>query len=206
MPLTLFESDDRIVQTQVISDGFGNRIELPKWGCCSWAEKIAIEKEMGGEITATEQQANIAGAFLKLRLKEKLTEPFNEDELLCDRNGQALPEPMIENLYKFAMAEYNRDKPNSQMLTIIGEEGKETAIAYAMGHQATVITRSDLTLQNVFYVFSDGEILESLNEGRPNLYYIVEDFSTPSSSKKVGKSKKTTGTSSTSSSDITSPE
>lgn len=196
MSLTLFESDDRILQTALIKDGFGNQITLPKWGCCSWAEKIAIEQELNKDSTATEQQTNIVTAFIRLRLKDKIKAEISDTELLSDRHGFPLPEPMIENLYHFAMAEYNRDQPKNQRLTLIGEDAESTAIAYAEKHGCTVITRTDLALQNIFYVFTNSEILNSINGAATNPYIIVQDYSeSVQSVEELGKSKqKKTGT------------
>jgi hypothetical protein len=177
MPLTLFESDERSVQTTIIEDGYGNCIELPLWGCCSWAEKNAIEKEMESEITGSAQQTNIAAAFLRLRLREKINGSPSLEELLSDRNGHPLPEPMIENLYKFAMSEYNRNRPKEQVLTVIGEGALAIATQFAEENNHVVITRSDLETQNVFYVFRDGDMLSSLNNSPSNKFRIVEDFS-----------------------------
>lgn len=177
MPLTLFESDERSIQTTIIEDGYGNYIELPLWGCCSWAEKNAIEREMESETTGSAQQTNIAAAFLRLRLREKIEGNPSLEELLCDRNGQPLPEPMIENLYKFAMAEYNRNRPKEQVLTVIGENAFAIAQQIAKENGHVVITRSDLETQNVFYVFRDGSMLNSLNNGPSNKFRIVEDLS-----------------------------
>jgi hypothetical protein len=177
MPLTLFESDERSIKTTIIEDGYGNCIELPMWGCCSWAEKNAIEKEMESEITGSAQQTNIAAAFLRLRLRHKIEGQPSLEELLSDRHGHPLPEPMIENLYKFAMSEYNRNRPKEQVLTVIGEKARAIAKEVAKENGYVVITRSDLETQDVFYVFRDGSMLDSLNNGPTNKFQIVEDFS-----------------------------
>lgn len=205
MPLTLFESDKKCIEFQKISDGFGNSIELPKWGCCSWAEKIAIEQEMGKGETVTEQQKNIVVAFLRLRLKEHIDANTSDNDILSDQDGQLLPEPMIENLYRFAMAEYNRDKPNTQRLTVTGVDAKECALAYALAHSNAVLSRADLELQGIYYVFDNLEAVESLNIGRDMPYTVIEDFTHPVVEQNLGKSQKSSGTSSTSKSDTTSP-
>jgi hypothetical protein len=200
MPLTLFESDEQSIETTLIEDGYGNYIELPMWGCCSWAEKNAIEKEMESEITGSAQQTNIAAAFLRLRLHEKIKGEYSLEELLSDKKGRPLPEPMIENLYKFAMSEYNRNRPKEQVLTVIGENAKALATQVAKKGGHVVITRSDLEVQNVFYVFRDGSMLDSLNNGSTNKFQIVEDFSFDKTSEKIELGKQPQALTSTSSS------
>lgn len=178
MPLSLFESDDRQIPTQTIKDGFGNLITLPKWGCCSYAEVLAIDQEMDKVQSASEHKKNVVVAFLTLRLRDKLAAnpELGGESLLSDRHGQPIPEPMVENLYQFAMAEYNRDAPRTQEMTITGKNAKAVACAYAKKHKSAVISRTDLELQNIYYVFSSTDAIATMNQDKSpqQQYQIIE--------------------------------
>jgi len=178
MSLSLFESDESDVITKTIADGFGHRITLPKWGCCSIAETIAIDRIISAQLMVSEHKRDIVNAFLGLRLREKLKDIERGADLLVDRNGEPLPEPMVENLYQFVMDEYNRDRPSEQELNISGVNARAVAIAYAKKHQAVVVTRTDLEAQNIYYVFSRDDVLPNMNEGKAEgqLYYAIENF------------------------------
>jgi hypothetical protein len=183
MSLSLFESDELEVVTQTIADGFGNRITLPKWGCCSIAETIAIDRVISAQLMVSEHKRNIVNAFLGLRLRDKLKniDALNKADLLLNSKGEPLPEPMIENLYQFVMNEYNRDRPSEQELNISGINARAVAIAYAKKHQAVVVTRADLEAQSIYYVFSRDDVLPNMNEGKAEgqLYYAIENFCAP---------------------------
>jgi hypothetical protein len=186
MPVSLFETEPHTIECTEIKDGYGNSIQVPVWGCCSWAEKAAIEHEMESERTATTQQVNIVAAFLRLRLRDRIEKGITTEALLSNSQGQPLTEPMIEALYQFTMGEYNRNRPKEQVMTISGEGAKKVAIQTAKQESFMVVTRPDLELQNIYYLFRNSDILGALNQGRTQQYYIVNDFSPE---QKVGKQK-----------------
>jgi hypothetical protein len=172
MSLTLFQSSAQEIELVTLSDELGNQIIIPKWNCCSWAEKVAIEAELDRKCSPMEQQKNIACAFLRKRFHEEIPSDITDDEILSIE-GRPISSPMVEFIYEFAMDEYNRSRPTDQVLTLIGGDAKEVAIDYAKTHHYCVITRKDFEKQGVFYVFRSSAVTEKLADK----FFIVADYS-----------------------------
>jgi hypothetical protein len=189
MPLTLFQSSNQETALVTLSDELGNEINIPKWNCCSWAEKVAIEAELDRKCSPMEQQKNIVCAFLRKRFHQQIPSDITDDEILSIE-GQPISSPMVELIYEFAMDEYNRSRPTDQVMTLIGKDAKEVAIDYAKTHQYCVITRKDFEKQGVYYVFRNNQVTERLTDK----FFIVADYCTESEATepkepKTGKSR-----------------
>jgi|GEM_PF-2957734 len=156
--------------TALIEDGFGNSIEIPKYGCLTYNEENAISQYyMGLKDGVSRVDARLSEITILLRSRFKLP------DLTTDQVAeQATTMPMIDCLYEFVLGERTRWIPKEVLLELTGEVAKEMAIETARQYKGIVAGRPDLELEKRWVVFAkkgpwlEGfEILKDFAEDEP---------------------------------------
>lgn len=176
-----FNSRERPHETHLIEDGFGNSLEIPRYGCFTPNEEDAISKyyiaNQNELIGNTE--AKIAELTIFLRSRFKLATLTSEE--LAEQAGTM---PMIDRLYEFLQNERIRWIPQKTLLDISGEKAQDCAVKAAQEFHAIVASRSDLRVEKrwlvvesldlipggfeVFADYTEGEKLGKLNAAPQN--------------------------------------
>lgn len=169
-----FKSLGKEIEAVVIEDGFGNSLEIPKYGCLTPNEANAIGQYYVNLQTGAIADAEAKLAELTILLKSRFKLDLTSEELA----DQAQTMPMIERLYDFLMGERTRWVPKKLLLDISGEKAKEVALASARDFKAIVASRPDLATENRWIVIADSSAL-------PSGFEIVADYT---NSETVGKS------------------
>jgi len=156
---------DKGENTALIEDGFGNSIEVPKYGCLTYNEENAISQYyIGLKDGVSRVDARLSEITILLRSRFKLPS-LKIDEVA----EQASTMPMIDRLYEFVLGERTRWTPKEVLLEITGEVAKEIAIEAARQYKGIAATRPDLELEKRWVVFAKkGSWLEG--------FEILKDF------------------------------
>ncbi|MEG5173291.1 hypothetical protein [Microcoleus sp. B3-D7] len=154
----------------LVEDGFGNSIEIPKYGCLTYNEENAISQYyIGLKDGVSRVDARLSEITILLRSRFKLPE-LTTDQVA----DQASTMPMIDRLYEFVLGERTRWIPKEVLLELTGEVAKEMAIETARQYKGIVAGRPDLELEKRWVVFAkkgpwlEGfEILKDFAEDEP---------------------------------------
>lgn len=141
---------DKAENTALIEDGFGNSIEIPKYGCLTYNEENAISQYyIGLKDGVSRVDARLSEITILLRSRFKL--PNLKMEEVAE---QASTMPMIDNLYEFVLGERTRWIPKEVLLELKGEVAKEMAIETARQYKGIAASRPDLELEKRWVVFA----------------------------------------------------
>lgn len=140
---------DKGENTELIEDGFGNSIEIPKYGCLTYNEENAISQYyIALKDGVSRVDARLAEITILLRSR------FNLPNLKTDEVAeQANTMPMIDRLYDFVLGERTRWIPKEVLLELTGEFAKEMAIETARQYKGIAATRPDLEQEKRWVVF-----------------------------------------------------
>lgn len=141
---------DKGENTELIEDGFGNSIEIPKYGCLTYNEENAISQYyMTLKDGVSRVDARLSEITILLRSR------FNLPNLKTDEVAeQANTMPMIDRLYDFVLGERTRWIPKEVLLELTGEVAKEMAIETARQYKGIAASRPDLELEKRWVVFA----------------------------------------------------
>lgn len=140
---------DKGENTALIEDGFGNSIEILKYGCLTYNEENAISQYyMALKDGVTRVDARLSEITILLRSR------FNLPDLKIEKVAeQASTMPMIDRLYDFVLGERTRWIPKEVLLELTGEVAKEMAIETARQYKGIAASRPDLELEKRWVVF-----------------------------------------------------
>ncbi|TAG98728.1 MAG: hypothetical protein EAZ18_00180 [Oscillatoriales cyanobacterium] len=160
-----FKTTTKESETALIEDGFGNSIEIPKYGCLTYNEEDAISKYyLSLKDGVSRVEARLVEITILFRSRFKLPN-LNVEEVA----EQASTMPMIDRLYDFVLGERTRWIPKEVLLELTGEKAKEMAIESARIFSGIAATRADLETEKRWVVFaSKGPWLDG--------FEIVKDF------------------------------
>lgn len=160
-----FKTTNKETETALIEDGFGNSIEIPKYGCLTYNEEDAISKYyLSLKDGVSRVEARLTEITILLRSRFKLPNLGVEEVA-----EQASTMPMVDRLYDFVLGERTRWIPKEVLVELTGEKAKEMAIEAARIFSGVSATRADLETENRWVVFATkGPWLEG--------FEIVKDF------------------------------
>jgi hypothetical protein len=122
-------------------------IELPRYGCLTPGEEIALSQYMLKlkEQSVSEMKLDVATLLLKSRHDTAWTRR--------DTEQQIQDFGLIEALYDFMLAERSRHAPKGQLLQVQGDGAAAIADQVAEQHQAISATREDFKALETYFVF-----------------------------------------------------
>lgn len=177
-PLAFKVQSQKKSQTEAIGDDLTGVVELPRHGCVTPAEEIAISNYLLAvdQQSVSELKFDIATLLLQFRHDPEWTKEDTKREI---EDFQ-----LIEALYEFFSAERRRHAPQTQVLKVEGDDAHAIALDFAKYRKLVVATRADFKSQNVWFVFTSAE-------AAPEDFDVAADFSEPVEVKDlaVGKSK-----------------
>jgi hypothetical protein len=177
-PLAFKVQSQKKSQVEAIGNELTGVLELPRFGCVTPAEEIAIADYLLAvdQQSVSELKFDIATLLLQFRHDSEWTK--------ADTKREIEDFQLIEGLYEFFSAERRRHSPNNQVLKVEGEDAQAIALDFAEPRKLVVATRSDFKSQNVWFVFASAE-------AAPEDFDVDADFSEPVEVKDlaVGKSK-----------------
>jgi hypothetical protein len=180
-----------------IDDGLGTVIEIPAQASLSLNQQIAYEEAMSASSAKSNLgfMADVVAAMIRLYLDQPT---MSRSEVLKDPEGNALTPVMIEKLYEHFAKVKTRFAPETQLLALVGPDAEKLATEYAKENHAVVATRSDLRINNQFYVFSSLSAVTALNTNAVTPWDVIASFEDPvAEGKSAGKSKPQTSTTTT---------
>jgi len=147
-----FKTSNKPTESFTVKDGFGNEIDVPKYGCLTPNEALAISKVPVQDITWADYKLQVTAAFLSFRFKTTVT-----PEELAEQAGT---QPMLDALYEFQNKEKLRWPPANIILSIQGETAESIGVEVAKNENGVLV--KDPNNSNTYYVFSN---LEAIPDG-----------------------------------------
>lgn len=131
--------------TELIEDGLGHSLEVPKYGCFTYNEMLAFDAVLANtEKIDHEFRTNLVATMLMLRFK--LAPGTKADEILVDDEGNSVAQTLIDALYEFFLAERNRHTPTNQSLRVEGVDANKIASRAAKSRLQCVVSLGDVYL------------------------------------------------------------
>lgn len=171
-----------IAPTQPIShvisvEPFGTTSPILKRGCLSPKEEISWGNylvEQNDRIKNSQlSNAELRVAVVTLMLRLRYNPAWTEEHTLALSSM-----PLIEALYDFFCQERDRHAPSAQLLKVDSTTcGKDIAVEYAQKYKAVAVSRPDLSIFGIYYVFRSLADLPPRTAEDVFTWSIIADFS-----------------------------